>query len=127
MSIKPFALLGVNSDADRDEIRRIVKEKNLTWRSWWDGSTRGPISTQWNIRSWPAIYLIDHEGVIRHKNLRGDLLDEALGARRPDRRGGRGRQDALTERARVVRQPRRAARAGSGPQGTRASPARLTG
>jgi len=39
---------------------------------------RGPISTEWNVEGWPTIYLIDHEGVIRHKNVRGAALDEAL-------------------------------------------------
>ena len=40
----PFALLGVNSDRDRDRLKEVLKEKNLTWRSWWDGgSPQGPI------------------------------------------------------------------------------------
>lgn len=77
---KPFALLGVNSDDDLDSIREIVKEKNITWRSFWNGpnGTSGPISTKWNITGWPTIYIIDHEGVIRHKGVRGKKLDEAL-------------------------------------------------
>ena len=78
MSNKPFALLGVNSDGDREAIKRIVKEKNLTWRSWWDRSTGGEIATAWKVRSWPTIYVLDHEGIIRHKNLRGDSLDKAI-------------------------------------------------
>ena len=78
MANKPFALLGVNSDGDRDSIRKIVKEKNLTWRSWWDGPPNGAIASAWNVRSWPTIFVLDHEGVIRHKNLRGDNLDKAI-------------------------------------------------
>ena len=71
---KPFALIGVNSDADREQIREIVKEKNLTWRSFWNGpdGTRGPISTEWNVKGWPTIYVLDSEGVIRYRNVRGD-------------------------------------------------------
>jgi hypothetical protein len=30
------------------------------------------------VSGWPTLYLIDHEGVIRHKGLRGDKLDTAL-------------------------------------------------
>ena len=76
---RPFALVGVNSDRDRDDIIRIKEEKDLTWRSFWNGgSTCGPISTAWNVRGWPTIYVLDHEGVIRYKNVRGDDLDAAI-------------------------------------------------
>ena len=76
---RPFALIGVNSDANRDQIKKIIKEKELTWRSFWNGgSTDGPISNAWNVTGWPTIYLIDHEGVIREKNLRGTSLDKAI-------------------------------------------------
>ena len=70
---QPFALIGVNSDSDLDEIREIVKEKNITWRSFWNGpeGTRGPISEDWNVSGWPTIYVLDGEGVIRYKNVRG--------------------------------------------------------
>ena len=76
---RPFALLGVNSDRDREEIRKIIQEKELVWRSFWNGgSTNGPISNAWNVSGWPTIYIIDHEGVIRAKNVRGDDLDAAI-------------------------------------------------
>jgi hypothetical protein len=75
---KPFAILGVNSDPDRDRIREIVKEKALTWRSWWDGGTDGPIATRWNVRGWPTVYIIDHEGVIRARDPHGEQIDRAL-------------------------------------------------
>ena len=78
---KPFALLGVNSDRDREKIRETVKEKGLTWRSFWNGgSTSGPISTRWNVRGWPTIYVLDQDGVIRFKNVRGEAMDEAVDA-----------------------------------------------
>lgn len=76
---RPFALLGVNSDRDRKATVKVIKEKELNWRSFWNGgSTTGPVSTAWNVSSWPTIYLIDHEGVIYKKNLRGDDLDAAI-------------------------------------------------
>ncbi len=77
---KPFALIGVNSDKDREKLRETMKEKNITWRSFWNGEegTRGPISTEWNVTGWPTIYVLDEKGVIRYKNKRGDELDEAL-------------------------------------------------
>jgi hypothetical protein len=74
----PFAILGVNSDGDREKIKKVVKEQNLSWRSWWDGGTDGPISRRWNVRGWPTVYIIDHEGVIRHRDPHGEQIDKAL-------------------------------------------------
>ncbi|MFO0034718.1 MAG: TlpA family protein disulfide reductase [Planctomycetota bacterium] len=80
LSDKPFALIGVNSDKDLDSIREIVKEKNITWRGFWNGpeGTSGPISTAWNVSGWPTIYVLDGEGKIRFKNVRGEAMDKAL-------------------------------------------------
>ena len=75
----PFVLIGVNSDQDRAELKTVMEDENITWRSFWNGgSTSGPISTQWNVRGWPTIYVIDAEGTIRFKNARGDDLNKAL-------------------------------------------------
>jgi hypothetical protein len=79
LSDKPFALIGVNSDRDREKIREIVKEKNLTWRSFWnEAGEEGRISDQWRIKGWPTIYVLDEKGIIRYKNVRGTALDSAI-------------------------------------------------
>ncbi len=77
---KPFALIGVNSDTDLEELKPRLKEENITWRSFWNGAegTRGNIAERWNVQSWPTIYVLDAEGVIRYKNVRGDDLDQAI-------------------------------------------------
>jgi thiol-disulfide isomerase/thioredoxin len=76
---KPFALLGINGDQDRDAGKRAVREHQINWRSWWDaGAKKEPISRTWNVRTWPTGYVIDHKGVIRYKNLRGKELEEAV-------------------------------------------------
>jgi hypothetical protein len=64
---KPFALLGVNSDEDRTQLKEVLKTEQITWRSFWAGGTSGPIPTHWQVRGWPTIFLIDKKGVIRHK------------------------------------------------------------
>jgi peroxiredoxin len=75
---KPFALLGINSDP-KDRLRQAIKKENITWRSWWDGgSTRGPIAKAWNIKGWPTIYVLDHKGVIRYREVRGQEMDKAV-------------------------------------------------
>jgi hypothetical protein len=75
---KPFALLGINSDPDRDKLKGHLQEEQITWRSWWDRTTDGPIAKQWNVHGWPTIYVLDAKGVIRYKNVRGEAMDQAV-------------------------------------------------
>ena len=76
----PFALLGVNSDKDLVKLKEVRKEKNLTWRSFWNGEkgTQGPISKKWNVKGWPTIYVLDSKGVIRYKGVRDEEMDHAV-------------------------------------------------
>ena len=75
---KPFALIGVNSDP-KERLKKVIKEKGISWRSFWDGgSTGGPIASSWNVRGWPTIYVLDAKGVIRYKNVRGAAMDKAV-------------------------------------------------
>jgi len=77
---KPFALLGVNSDKDKDVYFAGVRDNGITWRSFWNGpkGTTGPISTKWGVRGWPTIYVLDAKGVIRARNVRGEAMDKAV-------------------------------------------------
>jgi hypothetical protein len=76
---KPFALLGVNSDADRETLPEIIKKEQITWRSWADGRN-GPIAKAWHIEAWPTVYVLDANGIIRHRNLPGEILATAVEA-----------------------------------------------
>jgi peroxiredoxin len=75
---KPFTIIGVNSDKNLEEIRNVVKEKSITWRSFQNAGNEEKISTAWHISGWPTTFLIDKDGKIRHKNVRGDSLDQAI-------------------------------------------------
>jgi peroxiredoxin len=75
---KPFALLGINSDP-KDRLKQVIKKENITWRSWWDGgNTSGPIASKWNVSGWPTIYVLDHKGVIRYRDVREKEMDKAV-------------------------------------------------
>ena len=66
---KPFVLIGVNSDKERTELKKVLDKEKITWRSFWNGGGRqGRISSRWDIQAWPTLYLIDAKGVIRHKH-----------------------------------------------------------
>src|SRR5437870_12936465 len=80
---KPFALVGVNTDGDREMLKPILEKEQITWRSFWDGpkGVQGPISSKWLVRDWPTLYVIDHRGIIRHRYLGAPgkrTIDDAL-------------------------------------------------
>src|ERR1700733_11269382 len=75
---QPFALIGINSDGDADTVKKILKDRELTWRQAIDGSTSGPLATKWNIHGWPSIFVVDAKGVIRYRDVRGEDMDKAV-------------------------------------------------
>jgi|SRR6516165_1038632 hypothetical protein len=77
---KPFALIGVNSDVNKEKLKKRMEEEKIAWRSFWCGpkGTGGPIPTEWNVRGWPTVYVLDHKGVIRHKNVRDEAMEKAV-------------------------------------------------
>ena len=68
-------LLGVNSDPTVEIARHSMRQQRVTWESWWDGEELpGPIASEWEVSPWPAIYLIDPQGIIRYKDV-GRVFD----------------------------------------------------
>ena len=65
---KPFTIVGVNSDKYGDDFKKKMEEHQVTWRSF--KNERGEasaIATDFKLRGWPTLYLVDHKGVIRKK------------------------------------------------------------
>ena len=76
---KPFVLLGINSDRDREQLKDTLVAEQINWRSWWDeGRVNGPIQTRWQIPIRPTIYVLDGRGVIRFKDVKDEALDKAV-------------------------------------------------
>lgn len=75
---RPFALLSVNSDTDRNAARRAANDRPFISRAWWDGygdvNTAGPIATSYAVYGWPTTYVLDEGGVIRYVDLRQEDL-----------------------------------------------------
>ena len=73
----------MNTDKDREQLKKVMEKNGITWRSWWDGgSTSGPIATKWNVTSWPTLYVLDPQGVIRYKHagpaVNASAIEEAI-------------------------------------------------
>jgi thiol-disulfide isomerase/thioredoxin len=78
MKGRPFVMIGVNGDNDRQLARSVSAKQGINWRSFWDGGSQGVTASKWGVQAWPTSYLIDAKGVIRDANLRGDDLDKSV-------------------------------------------------
>jgi peroxiredoxin len=90
---KPFVILGINTDKNRERINEAIELQEITWRSWSDEAPYSPISSSWNVKTRPAMYLLDEKGTIRFK---GKSLE---GFTRGYDRDGSNRQDYRLEGA----------------------------
>jgi poly(3-hydroxybutyrate) depolymerase/peroxiredoxin len=65
---QPFDVVGVNCDEDIARAREAAKRTGMTWRSFRDQVDGRPtITKDWRILGFPALYLIDHHGIVRKK------------------------------------------------------------
>lgn len=72
---KGLNILGVSLDRKAEDWKKAIEEDSLTWNhvsnlQFWND----PIAKLYNIRSIPATYLLDSEGKIIAKDLRGQAL-----------------------------------------------------
>jgi thiol-disulfide isomerase/thioredoxin len=77
---RPFALVGVNGDDDRERASAAAKKAGMSWPSFWDAAERpeGPITKAWNVHAWPTVYVLDAKGVIRWIGRDDTKLDELV-------------------------------------------------
>jgi peroxiredoxin len=77
---KNFTVLGLSVDREVDRAKwlKAVEEDNLPWTQIIDEANGKSAADMYSIKSIPANYLINPEGVIVAKNLRGKQLHEVL-------------------------------------------------
>jgi thiol-disulfide isomerase/thioredoxin len=74
---KPFALVSISADAKKETLTEFLAKEKMPWTHWWNGA-EGGILEDWDVQYFPTIYVIDAKGTIRHKDLRGEQLEEAV-------------------------------------------------
>ena len=76
---KGFEIIGISLDKDRATLEAFLKERHVGWRQYFDGlGWENKVSSRYGIDSIPATFLLDGEGRIIAKDLRGDALDGKL-------------------------------------------------
>ncbi|OWK45180.1 TlpA family protein disulfide reductase [Fimbriiglobus ruber] len=67
MKDKPFALVSLSVDDEKDTLEQFLEKQPMPWNHWWDNGQESPILKKFRVRGFPTLFLIDHTGVIRHK------------------------------------------------------------
>lgn len=75
---RPFAIVGINTDSDKAEYRRKIEQHGVTWRNAWAGSPGGPIPRSWAVDSYPTIFVLDAQHIIRAVDARGRRLEQVV-------------------------------------------------
>jgi thiol-disulfide isomerase/thioredoxin len=83
MKGRPFVLIGVNGDNDREKAKTVSAKEGVNWRSFWPGGAKRGIPLEWGVSGWPTVYVIDANGVIRDNGL--VYFDEIYGRKTPDK------------------------------------------
>lgn len=76
---KGFEIVSVSVDEDRDEWIKAIKDDNLTWPQLLDNNIRETsASYRYSVTAIPSTFLIDSDGTIIGRNLRGGEVEAAL-------------------------------------------------
>jgi len=76
---KGFEIIGISLDSDRAKLDSFITDRKMTWPQYYDGKGwQNKLAGTYGVNSIPATYLLDGEGKIIAKNLRGEALEEAV-------------------------------------------------
>ncbi len=75
-----FDIVGISLDEDQAKLTAFIKEKNIIWPQYFDGQGwSNKLALKCGIESIPATFLLDGNGKIIGKDLRGEQLVQAVG------------------------------------------------
>jgi len=76
---KGFEIIGVSLDRDKSAMLKAMEKYGMTWRQTFDGrGWENKVSTAYDIRAIPAVYLIGPDGKIVTNKVRGAKLEAEL-------------------------------------------------
>jgi thiol-disulfide isomerase/thioredoxin len=74
-----FDIIGISLDQDQAKLTEFTKSMGMTWPQYFDGQGwSNKLAGKYGIESIPATFLLDGNGKIIGKNLRGEALEEAV-------------------------------------------------
>jgi thiol-disulfide isomerase/thioredoxin len=74
---KGFEIVGISFDEDKDALTKTLKEKEMTWPQYFDGSGwKNKYGEMYGIHGIPTMWLVDKKGNLRDMNARGALEEK---------------------------------------------------
>jgi peroxiredoxin len=74
-----FEIIGVSLDQDQAKLTQFTKSRDMTWQQFFDGQGwANKLAVKYGVESIPATFLLDGEGKIIGKDLRGEELEQAV-------------------------------------------------
>jgi len=74
-----FEIVGISLDSKLNDVKSYLKKNDVKWVQHFDGKGwNNGVAQKYKVSSIPATYLIDRQGKIRYKALRGPALDRAV-------------------------------------------------
>ena len=76
-----FEVIGISLDHDKAELTSFTKQANMVWPQYFDGKGwSNKLAKKYGVHSIPMTYLLNRQGVIIGKKLRGNALVNAVAA-----------------------------------------------
>lgn len=76
---KGFEIIGISLDSDKKAFESYVETNKMTWPQYFDGKGwQNDVAAKYKVQAIPATYLIDKQGKIRYRSLRGEDLEKAI-------------------------------------------------
>jgi peroxiredoxin len=74
-----FEIIGISLDQDEERLKNFIKDRKMPWPQYFDGKGwNNKLAKTYGIQSIPATFLLDGEGKIIGRDLRGEDLEQAL-------------------------------------------------
>ena len=74
-----FEIVGISLDQDEQKLRAFTRDRNMNWQQFFDGKGwQNRLALKYGVESIPVTYLLDANGTIIGKDLRGPDLERAV-------------------------------------------------
>jgi len=73
-----FEIVGVSLDTHESSLQHVLREYDLRWLQHWDGPDEAEVAQLYRVSAIPALFLLDHQGRIRYRDLHGEDLESAV-------------------------------------------------